>query len=169
MIWIPKQETNSGRGFFLEQSLGSATSKSTLTSSFPTSQWTQCTPLWSPSRYWSLGRSLFLFDAILQLQMCYCNIILILLLLLIIIIIIIICYNIYAGCLILYIYIKHVSGGIQCCSCSVGTICPTRSVISSVKYVLYLYISTFRSLCAVPNTAAFRSSLIPCFLGRLFG
>jgi hypothetical protein len=32
-----------------------------------------------------------------------------------------------------------------------------------VKYVLYLYISTFRSMCAVPNTAVCCSSLISCF------
>jgi hypothetical protein len=33
--------------------------------------------------------------------------------------------------------------------------------------VLYIYISTFRSMCAVPNMAVFCSSLISCFLGML--
>jgi hypothetical protein len=35
--------------------------------------------------------------------------------------------------------------------------------------VLYLYISTFRSTCAVLNMAGFCSSLIWCFLGVLLG
>jgi hypothetical protein len=39
--------------------------------------------------------------------------------------------------------------------------------ISTVKYVLYFYISTFRSTCAVPNAAVFCSSLISCFSGTL--
>ena len=29
------------------------------------------------------------------------------------------------------------------------------NVISPVKYVLYFYVSTFRSVCAVPNMAVF--------------
>jgi len=33
--------------------------------------------------------------------------------------------------------------------------------------VLYFYISTFRSMCAVPNMAVFRSSFISCFPGML--
>jgi hypothetical protein len=33
--------------------------------------------------------------------------------------------------------------------------------------VLNIYISTFRSLCAVPNMAVFCSSLISCFPGTL--
>jgi len=33
--------------------------------------------------------------------------------------------------------------------------------------VLYFYISTFRSMCAVPNMAVFCSSLISCFPGML--
>ena len=56
---------------------------------------------------------------------------------------------------------------IQCCSCSVFTVCATCNVISSVKYVLYFYISTSRSLCAVPNMAVFCSSLISRFPGML--
>ena len=59
--------------------------------------------------------------------------------------------------------------GIHCCSCSVFTICATRNVISPVKYVLYFYISTFRSRCATPNMDVFLfcSSLISCFPGML--
>jgi len=53
----------------------------------------------------------------------------------------------------------------QGCSCSVFTVCATCNVISHVKYVLYLYISTPRSLCAVHNMAVFCSSLISCFPG----
>ena len=33
--------------------------------------------------------------------------------------------------------------------------------------VLYFYISTFRSMCAVPNMAVFCSSLSSCFSGVL--
>ena len=33
----------------------------------------------------------------------------------------------------------------------------------SVLNILYFYISTFRSICAVPNMAVFRSSLTSCF------
>ena len=36
-----------------------------------------------------------------------------------------------------------------------------------MKYVLYFYISIFRSMCAVPNMASFCSSLISCFPGML--
>ena len=37
----------------------------------------------------------------------------------------------------------------------------------SVLNLLYFYISTFRSICAVPNMAVFCSSLTSCFLGML--
>jgi len=37
----------------------------------------------------------------------------------------------------------------------------------SVLNLLYFYISTFRSMCAVPNTAVFCGSLTSCFLGML--
>ena len=37
----------------------------------------------------------------------------------------------------------------------------------SVLNVLYFYISTFRSMCAVPNVAVFCSSLTSCFPGML--
>jgi len=36
-----------------------------------------------------------------------------------------------------------------------------------VLNLLYLYISTLRSVCAVPNMAVFRSSLTSCFPGML--
>jgi hypothetical protein len=35
--------------------------------------------------------------------------------------------------------------------------------------VLYFYISTFRSMCAVPNIAVFCSSSISCYPGMLLG
>jgi len=35
--------------------------------------------------------------------------------------------------------------------------------------ILYFYISTFRSMCALPNMAVFCSSLISCFPGMLLG
>jgi len=37
----------------------------------------------------------------------------------------------------------------------------------SVLNLLYFYISTFRSMCAVPNVAVFWSSLTSCFPGML--
>ena len=37
----------------------------------------------------------------------------------------------------------------------------------SVLNLLYFYISTFRSMCAVPNTAVFWSSLTSCLLDML--
>ena len=37
----------------------------------------------------------------------------------------------------------------------------------SVLNLLYFYISTFRSMCAVPNMIVFWSSLTSCFLGIL--
>ena len=49
----------------------------------------------------------------------------------------------------------------------VFTVCATRNVNSLVKCVLYFYISTFRSMCAVPNVAVLFSSLISCFRGML--
>ena len=48
----------------------------------------------------------------------------------------------------------------QCCSCSVFTVCSTCNAISPSQCVLYLYISTFRGLCAAHNMAVFCSSLI---------
>jgi hypothetical protein len=50
---------------------------------------------------------------------------------------------------------------------SVFTVCATCNVISHVKYVLFFYISAFRSLCTVRNMAVFCSSLILCFPGLL--
>jgi hypothetical protein len=45
--------------------------------------------------------------------------------------------------------------GLQRCSCSVFTIFATCNVISSVKYVLYFYVNTFRNMFAVPNMTDF--------------
>ena len=56
---------------------------------------------------------------------------------------------------------------VQCCSCSVVTVCATCNVVSPMKYVLCFYISTSRSLCSVPNMAVFCSSLITRFPGVL--
>jgi hypothetical protein len=70
------------------------------------------------------------------------------------------CYHLYARYVQLYTPNKRCFYGIQCCSCSVFTVCAICNVISTVKCVLYLYISTSRSLCAVHNTAVFCSSLI---------
>ena len=39
--------------------------------------------------------------------------------------------------------------------------------LGSVLNLLYSYISTFRSMCAVPNMAVFFSSLASCFPGML--
>ena len=74
-------------------------------------------------------------------------------------------YPLYARYIQLYPCNKPCSYGIYCCSCSLFTICATCNVISPAQYVLYLYISTSHSLCAVPNMAAVRSFLIPCFPG----
>jgi hypothetical protein len=38
-----------------------------------------------------------------------------------------------------------------------------HNIILPVKYVLYFYIITFRSMCAVPNMAVVCSPLISCF------
>ena len=77
-------------------------------------------------------------------------------------------YHLYAGHLQLYNWNKPCFYGIQCCSCSVFTICATCNVISPVKCVLYFYISTSRSVCAARNMAVlFCSSLISCFPAML--
>ena len=65
------------------------------------------------------------------------------------------CYHLYTGCLKFNTRNKPCFYGTQCCSCSVFTISATCNVISPVKYVLYSYISTFRSMCAVSNMAVF--------------
>jgi hypothetical protein len=41
--------------------------------------------------------------------------------------------------------------------------------ISPTKYILNVYISTFRSMCALPSMAVFWSSLISCLPGMLSG
>jgi membrane protein YdbS with pleckstrin-like domain len=40
-------------------------------------------------------------------------------------------------------------------------------LLHPLKYILYFYISTFRSMNAPPNMAVLCSSLIPCFPGML--
>ena len=59
--------------------------------------------------------------------------------------------------------------GKQCCSCSVSTVCAICNVISPVQYVLYCYISTSCSMCAVPNMAVFCISLITWSPSMLLG
>jgi len=73
----------------------------------------------------------------------------------------------YAQYLQLYTSNKSCPYGIYCCSCSVFTLCTTCNVISLLKYVLYRYISTSRSMCAVPNLAAVCSSLLSPFPSML--
>ena len=85
------------------------------------------------------------------------------------------CYHLYSGYSQLHTWNKPCLWGTLWCSCSVCTIYATYNVISPVKYVLYFYISTFRSVCTVPNIAGFIfifififcSSLISCCLGLL--
>jgi len=76
-------------------------------------------------------------------------------------------YGIYSVAAVLYLQsVLHVMlfvRYIQCCSCSVFTVCATCNVISPMKYVLYFYISTCHSVYAVPNMAVFCTSLITCF------
>jgi hypothetical protein len=78
------------------------------------------------------------------------------------------CYHLYAGYLQLYTWNTPCFYGIWCCSCSLFTVCAKCNVISPVKYVLYIYTSTSRCMCAVPNMAAVYISLISCFPDRLF-
>ena len=54
----------------------------------------------------------------------------------------------------------------QCCSYSVVIFMVLMSLVS-VLNLLYFYISSFRSMCAVPNMAVFWSSLTSRFLGML--
>jgi hypothetical protein len=55
---------------------------------------------------------------------------------------------------------------LHCCSYSVVTIHGAYIVSLSVETVVF-YISTFRSMCAVPSMAVFRSFLTSCFPGML--
>ena len=73
------------------------------------------------------------------------------------------CYDIYARYLQLCTWNKPRFCAIKCCSCSVFTVCSTCNVISHVKHVLYIYISTSHSQCAVHNMAAVCSSAISRF------
>ena len=60
---------------------------------------------------------------------------------------------------------NHVSRVYYVAAVPLFTICATCNVISPVKYVLYFYISTFRSTCAVANIVVLCSSFISCFPG----
>ena len=73
-----------------------------------------------------------------------------------IIIINILYHHYYVGYLQLHIWNKPCFKSIQCCSCSIFTICATCNVISHVTYVLYytLLLSELR-MCAMSNTAVF--------------
>jgi len=77
------------------------------------------------------------------------------------------CYHLYARYLLLYTQNKPHLYDMYCCSCSVFTVCATCNVISPLKYVLYAYISTFHSLCAVPNMVFFCSALVSYSPGML--
>jgi len=78
-----------------------------------------------------------------------------------------ICYHIYARYLQLCIRNKPCLCGTYFCGCSVFTVCATCNVISPLHYVLYLYITTSRSLCAASNMAGFCNSLISYFPAML--
>ena len=77
------------------------------------------------------------------------------------------CCHLYAVYLQIYTWNKPRFYAIQCCSCSVVTVCATCNVISPMTYGLFFYISTSHSLCAVHNMAVFCSSLISRFPGVL--
>jgi cellulose synthase/poly-beta-1,6-N-acetylglucosamine synthase-like glycosyltransferase len=51
--------------------------------------------------------------------------------------------------------------------CSLFIVCVTPNVISPMEYILYFYISTFRSLCAVHNMTGLCNCSISCFRGML--
>ena len=89
----------------------------------------------------------------------------------IIIIIILIATFIQGNIYIIYIYIPDKSmflGYVMLQLFCIYNLCyTTRNVISPVKYVVYFYISTFRGMCAVPNTSPSCSSLISCFPSML--
>ena len=71
-----------------------------------------------------------------------------------------ICHQLYARYVKLYTSNNPCLYTIQCCSCSVFTVCATCNVIPTVQFVPYRYVSTSRSVCAVHNMAVVRSSLI---------
>jgi hypothetical protein len=60
-----------------------------------------------------------------------------------------------------YTWNKPSIQAIQCCSYSVVTVRCAYNAICNV--ILYFYISTFLSMCAVPNMAVFCSSSFSCF------
>jgi hypothetical protein len=56
--------------------------------------------------------------------------------------------------------------GIHCCSYSVLLFMVPLSLVPALA-LLFFYVSTFRSMCAVPNMAVFCSSLTSWFRGML--
>jgi hypothetical protein len=84
----------------------------------------------------------------------------------IIIIIIINFYHLFAGCLLLYTWNNPCFYGIY-----FATILNFQMIVYvmlfSMLIVLYFYISTLRSMCAVPPVGVFSSSFISCFPGVL--
>ena len=75
-------------------------------------------------------------------------------------------YHLYTGCLQLYTWNNPCFLGIQYCSYSVVTIDSASNAIWNVISIV-LYISTFRSMCAVASIALSCSSLISCSPGML--
>jgi hypothetical protein len=79
------------------------------------------------------------------------------------------CFCYYCFIKVIYNYIletNHVSR-----ACNVAAILLLQysayAMLFYMTNVLYFYISTFRSLCAVPNMAVLCSCLMPCFPGKL--
>jgi len=68
-----------------------------------------------------------------------------------------------------YIYIPETNCGLREYSVAANLLLLFMVLISldSVLNLLYFYISTFRSTCAVPNMAVFCSALTSCFPGML--
>ena len=69
----------------------------------------------------------------------------------------------------IYIYIPETNYVPRECSVAALLLLLFMMLISlvSVLNLLYFYISTLRSMCAVPNMAVFWSSLTSCFPGML--
>ena len=70
--------------------------------------------------------------------------------------------------LILYSSSKSCSQEIQCCSYPVVTIQSVHITLFPKLNLLYFYINTFESMCALHNMAVFYSSLISCFPATFF-
>jgi hypothetical protein len=76
-------------------------------------------------------------------------------------------YPLYAGYLHLYSWNKPCHSGTLCCNYSDVKLFMVRISLIPALTPLYLYVSTFRSMCAVPNMAVFCSSLTSWFRGTL--